>query len=131
MRQNLALGLTHAARLQGTKADTVKKYFPSAFTKSNGKFRVTKSDRFAAILYLPDDQGNPVAFKTRSWKEREEAGEYLRDLGRALRGDPTALLKWQGKKIAGRELVTDMRAIMAMEPALSEFALYREFSGTV
>ena len=128
MRNDLDLSLTHAARLEGIKPGTVKKFFPSALKKSNGKFRVSKSDRYTETLYIPDDQGNTVAIKTGSSKERREASEYLRDLGRAVR-DPTALLKWKGKKIAGRELVTDMRTIMAMEPALSDFSLYRTFNG--
>lgn len=69
--------------------------------------RVTKSDRFKVTLFLPDVQGNSVAIKTRSSKERSEASQYLRDLGRALRGDANALAPWRGKKIAGVELFTD------------------------
>lgn len=130
MRNNPALSLSHAARLEGVKVETVKKYFPSALEKSNGKYRVTRSDRYTETLYIPDAEGKAVAVKTRSSRERREGGEYLRDLGRALRGDTKALLKWRGKKIAGRELVTDMRAIVAMEPALSDFSLYRAIGGT-
>jgi hypothetical protein len=70
-----------------------------------------------------------VAIKTRSSKDREALGQYLRDLGRYLRGDRDALARWRGRKIAGVELVTDERAIIAIEPALSDFALYRAFSG--
>ena len=129
MRQDSSLSLTHAAKLQGVKPETVKKYFPSALKKSNGKLRATKSDRYTATLYIPDAQGNSIAIKTRSSKEREEAGQYLRDLGRALRGNRNELSKWRGKKIAGVERVTDERAIVAMEPALSDFNLYRSFNG--
>src|SRR6266446_4230066 len=128
MRNDPKLPLPHAAKLHGTKPETVKKYFPAALKKSGGMFRATKSDRYTAILYIPDAQGNAVAITTRSSKEREEADEYLRDLGRALRSDRTALSKWNGKKIAGVELVTDIRAIVAMEPALSDFSLYRAFN---
>lgn len=129
MRHNPRLSLSHAAKLEGIKAETVKKYFPSALEKSTGKYRVTKSDRYTETLYIPDAQGNPVAVKTRSSKDREALGQYLRDLGRYLRGNRDALSGWQGKKIAGFELVTDERAITAMEPALSDFSLYRSFSG--
>lgn len=129
MRHDPTLSLSHAARLEGIKPDTVKKYFPSALEKSKGKYRVTKSDRYTETLYIPDAQGNPVAVKTRSSTDREALGQYLRDLGRYLRGDREALLRWRGRKIAGLELVTDERAILTMEPGLSDFSLYRAFNG--
>lgn len=129
MRHDPTLSLSHAARLQGIKPETVKKYFPSALEKSSGKYRVTKRDRYPETLYIPDAQGNAIAVKTRSSSDREALGQYLRDLGRYLRGDLDALSRWQGKKVAGIEFVTDERAIMAMEPALSDFALYRAFNG--
>ena len=128
MRQDSWLTLSHASRLQGVKPGTVTKYFPSALTKARGKLRVKKSDRFKVTLYIPDEQGKPVEIHTRSYKERQEAGDFLRDLGRASRGDLNALSKWRGKKIAGVEVATDIQAIKAMEPGLSDFALYRAFN---
>jgi hypothetical protein len=127
MREDPSLSLPHAAKLNGVKPETVKKYFPDAFVKRDGKLRVTKSDRYPETLYLPDAQGNPVALPTRSWKARQAAGKFLRDVGRFYRGDRNALQAWHGKTIAGLELVTDERAILAIEPALSDFSLYRTF----
>ena len=129
MRRDAGLSLTHAAKLQGVKPETVKKNFPSALKKSNGKFTVTKSDRYAATLYVPDAQGNSVAVHTRSSKERAQVSQYLRDLGRYLRGKHDALAPWHGKRIAGVELVTAGRTIETLEPALSEFSIYRTFNG--
>lgn len=120
--------VTTIAKREGTKLETVKKYFPSALIKVKGKFQITKSDRYKTTLYLPDAKGHSVAIKTHSSKERSEAGKYLRDIGRALRGNRKALSKWRKKKIAGVELVTDERVIAAIEPALSDFALYRQFN---
>jgi len=128
MRRNPRLSLSHAAKLEGVKVETVKKYMPSALGKANGKFRATKSDCYSATLYVPDAQGNSVAVKTRSSKDREALGQYLRDLGRYLRGKRDALAPWHGKRIAGVELVTSIRTIAAIEPALSEFSLYRTFN---
>lgn len=127
MRHDPSLSLAHAARLQGVRPDTVKKYFPSALKKANGKFQATKTDRYTATLYVPDADGKEVPVKTHSSKERERLGQYLRDLGRYLRGNRDALAKWHGNKIAGVELVTDKRVLMAIEPALSDFSLYRAF----
>ncbi|MGA2905975.1 MAG: hypothetical protein ABSD98_19280 [Candidatus Korobacteraceae bacterium] len=129
MRRDPKLSLTHAAKLQGVKRETVKKYLTSALRQSQGKFQVTKSDRYSATLYVPDHRGNSVEVKTRSSKDREALSQYLRDLGRYLRGKRDALAQWHGKKIAGVELVTDGRTLAAIEPALSEFCLYRAFNG--
>jgi len=128
MRKDPNLLLGRAAQLHGVKPHTVRKYFPSALKRVGGRIRVTKNDRYPETLFLPDAQGNSVPIRTRSFKERSEAGQYLRDIGRALRGDIRALSKWRGKKIAGVELVTDERELAAIEPALSDFSLYRSFN---
>jgi hypothetical protein len=129
MRRDSSLSLSRAAKAEGVKPETVKKNFPLALRKSGGKFRTTKSDRFQATLYLPDARGNSVPLQTRSSRERQQASQYLRDLGRYLRGQKNALARWHGKKIAGVELVTAGRTIVVIEPALSEFSLYRAFNG--
>jgi hypothetical protein len=129
MRHDPNLSLTHAAKLQGVKPETVKKYFPSALREDGGRFRTTRSDRYTATLFIPDAHGNSVPVKTHSSKEREQLSQYLRDLGRYLRGQRDALAKWHGKRIAGVELVTAGRTIVAIEPALSDFSLYRTFNG--
>jgi hypothetical protein len=129
MRRDPNLSLSRAAKLEGVKPETVKKYLSSSLRKVAGKFAATKSDRHAATLYIPDKHGNPVPLPTRSSKDRKQASNYLRDLGRYKRGQKNALAKWYGKKIAGVTLVTDGRTIVAIEPALSEFSLYRALNG--
>jgi hypothetical protein len=128
LRHDAKLSLTHASKLAGVRPETVKKYFPSALKKTNGNFQVTKSDRYTVTLYVPDANGHEIPVKTRSSREREQLGQYLGDLGRHLRGKRGALSKWQGKTIAGVELVTDPRTLIAIEPALSGFSLYRSFN---
>src|SRR5713226_9081175 len=91
VRHDSSLSLTHAAKLHGVKPKTVKKYFPSALKRVGGRIRVTKNDRYQETLFLPDAQGNSVPIRTRSFKERSEAGQYLRDNIRAMRGDTKAL----------------------------------------
>jgi hypothetical protein len=125
MRRDPNLSLSQAAKLEGVKPETVKRHFSSSLRKVAGKFTARKSDRHSATLYIPDAHGNPVPLPTRSSKERKQASNYLRDLGRYLRGQKNALAKWHGKKIAGVELVTAGRTLAAIEPALSEFSLYR------
>jgi len=129
MRRDPSLSLSRAAKQEGVKPETVKRYFPSALKKSSGRMRATKSDRYKATLYIPDRYGNAVPITTRSSEERKQASEYLRDLGRYLRGKKDALAKWHGKKIVGVDLLTTGRTIVAIEPALSEFSLYRTLNG--
>jgi hypothetical protein len=129
MRRDPSLSLSRAAKLEGVKPETVKKHLSSSLRKIAGKFTATKSDRHAATLYIPDKYGNPVPLPTRSSRDRKQASNYLRDLGRYQRGQKNALAKWHGKKIAGVPLVTDGRTIVAIEPALSEFSLYRALNG--
>ena len=131
MRRDPKLSLTHAAKLEGVKASTIKKYFSSALKQSAGRLHAKKSDRYSVTLHVPDSQGNSIEVKTHSSKEREALSHYLRDLGRYLRGKRDALAPWHGKKIAGVELVTDGRTLASIEPALSEFSLYRASNGGV
>src|SRR5215469_460276 len=130
MRRDPKLSFTRACRLEGVKPETVLAYFSSAFTRSHGKIRVRSSDRYTAVLYAPDANGNAVPVETHSSKEREQLSRYLRDLGRYLRGQTNALADWHGKKIAGVELLTAGRAIVAIEPALSDFSLYRALNSS-
>jgi hypothetical protein len=125
MRANPDLSLADAAKLEHVKPQTVTKYFGSALRKSDGQFEVSKTDRFTAVLNVPSAEGKLLSVKTRSSKDRTALGEYLRDIGRYLRGDVDALARWRGKSIAGVQLVTDERAILDMEPMMEDFSLYR------
>lgn len=131
MRRDPNLTLSKAAKLEGVKFATVRKYFSSSLKWSGGRFRAKKSDRHTATLYIPDAHGGSVAVETRSFTERQQLSRYLRDLGRYLRGKRDALSDWHGRKIAGVELLTSGRAIAAIEPALSEFSLYRDVNSGV
>ncbi len=124
--QNPDVPLTRVARLHRVKVATIEDYFP--VIKVNGRLQVRWSGR-SLTVYLPDERGYPVPLHAPSRRERKQASDYLRDVGRYLRGDRNALSKWHGKKIAGVDLVTEGRTLVAMEPALSEFSLYRALNG--
>jgi len=130
MRANPALSLGQAAKREGVKPHTVRKYFGSALRKVDGRIQVRKSDRFARVFHLPNAEGRMVPVNTRSSKDRTALGQYLSDIGRFLRpGGADALVRWRGKIVAGVELVTDERTILQMEPLLEDFSLYRAFNG--
>lgn len=129
MRRDPKLRLSRAAKRYRVKVATIQEYFGSELIKVNGRFQIRTSRRHSLTVYLPDEHGNPVPLDNPSPKERKQASEYLRDVGRYLGGNGKALSKWRGKKIAGVELVTDGRTLVAMEAPLSEFSLYRALNG--
>ncbi len=129
MRRNPNLKLSAATRSFGVKPSVVKKHFGSSIEKINGHWRVRKSDHFRETMYVPDARGNPVPVPTKSSKERTQISAYLRDIGRFLRGNKSAMAKWHGKRIAGMELVTASRTLISIEAQLSDFSIYNAFNG--
>jgi len=124
-RRNPKKSMTYAASLHGVKVSTIRKHFPSALKKVKGRLQVAEKDRYSATLYVPDSNGNPIPVHTRSSKDRKALSRYLHDVGRYLGGERNALAPWRGKTIAGVELVTSANVIVLLEPALSDFSLYR------
>jgi len=129
MRRNSQLRLSAAARSFGVKPSVIKKYLGSSLEKVNGHWRVRKSDRFRETMYLPDRQGKPVPVPTRKSKERKQVSAVLRDIGRFYRGNKRAMNKWRNKSIAGVEVITDPRILIAIESQLSDFSIYNAFNG--
>jgi hypothetical protein len=129
MQLNPDLSLSAASKLFHVKPSTVERHARDFLTKVKGRYRAKKHDRLSVILYLPGVDGQARPVQTHSSAERKQISQYLRDLGRYLRGNKDALATWHGKKIAGVDLVTDGRTIMSIEPALSDFSLYRSFNG--
>ena len=74
---------------------------------------------------LPSEYGLPLAIA----QDYPFSYPPLSRSRRYLRGKRDTLAAWHGKKIAGVKLVTDGRTLAAIEPALSEFSLYRAFNG--
>jgi hypothetical protein len=129
MRRTPNLKLSAAARSFGVKPSVIKKYLGSSLEKVDGHWRVRKSDHFRETMYVPDARGNPVPVPTKSSKERTQVSAYLRDIGRFLRGNKSAMAKWHGKRIAGVELVTASRTLISIEAQVSDFSIYNAFNG--
>jgi hypothetical protein len=129
MRHNPELSLSRAARLKKVKPSTVLKYYGSDFRKSAGQFQVSKGDRRAETVYVPDSHGQIVPRETKSSAERSEASEFLRELNRYTHGKPNNLADWKNRTIGGIDLLTDPATIRVAEPVLSDFSLYRGIGG--
>jgi len=98
----------------------------------NGRFEQQKGEP-ATQQYsnVPDAQGNAIPVKDPFFEEREEMSQYLRDLGRYLRRKGAMLWrKWEREADCWRRACPPpVEQIVAIEPALSEFSLYRSFNG--
>ena len=123
--------MSNAAHDNGVSIPTLKKYVGSALLQDRpgGRVRATKSDRFVRYLQFPGLHG-PVEANTHGWKEAREAAKYKNDVNRFLRGDLNALAPWEGKKIAGVELITDGATLKGLaQDELLPYSLYRSLSG--
>lgn len=129
MRQGASI--SQAARENGVTPRTIKRYVGSALLQDRpgGRIRATKSDRLVRYLQIPGPDG-PREISVRGSKAASEVANYKAAVNRFLRGDRNALAPWQGKKIAGIELVTDPKVLVDQaDKGLLPYALYRSFSG--
>jgi hypothetical protein len=106
---------SQAARTNKTTLVTVSRYFPGDFSKKKGSRRwmVSPSDKHPNQVQWLGKNGYED-FVLRGSRDVSRLGTYLNDVKRALRGDWTALDKWQGRKIGGRVLITDAKTLTAL-----------------
>lgn len=123
--------ISTAARDNGVSQRTIKRYVGSALVQSRpgGRIRAAKSDRLVRYLQIPGPDG-PIDITTHGSKEATAAAQYKAAVNRFLGGDLNALAPWDGKKIAGIELVTDGPTLKALaQKELLPYSLYRSLSG--
>jgi hypothetical protein len=123
--------LSRAARDNGVTTRTIKRYAGSALVQARpgGRIRAKKNDRLVRYLQIPGPDG-PREITARGSKVASEFASYKAAVNRLLRGDRDAMAHWQGKKIAGIELITDTKTLV--EQARKEilpYGLYRSLSG--
>ncbi len=123
--------LSRAARENGVSPRTIKRYAGAALLQDRpgGQIRARKNDRLVRYLQIPGPHG-PIDITTHGSEEATEAAKYKAAVNRFLRGEPNALAPWRGKKIAGVELITDVRTLKNLaQKELLPYSLYRSFSG--
>jgi hypothetical protein len=123
--------ISRAGRENGVTPRTIKRYVGSALIQDRpgGRIRATKSDRLVRYLQIPGPDG-PREISVRGSKAASEVANYKAAVNRFLRGDRSGLGSWQGKKIAGIELVTDPKVLIDhADKGLLPYALYRSLSG--
>jgi hypothetical protein len=123
--------ISRAARGNGVTVRTIKRYVGAALVQERpgGHIRATKNDRLVRYIQLPGHDG-PVDIAVRGSRTASKAANYKAAVNRWLRGDRNALNEWQGQKIAGVDLITDPKALVALErKELLPYSLYRSLSG--
>lgn len=117
-RKDSGKPLATIARETGTTVKTVRKYLPAALHKSReGKWVVTKSDRYVRSLSLPGPYGH-VRVQARGSKEAQFASAYLSSIRRwESSRKPSELAPFHGKKVGGFELITAPRTLRALREA--------------
>lgn len=123
--------ISRAASENGVTPRTIKRYAGGALVQDRpgGRIRTTKSDRLVRYLQIPGPNG-PIEISVQGSKAASEVARYKAAVNRALAGDPTELAKWHGIKIAGVELITDVKVLADQsDKGLLPYALYRSLSG--
>jgi hypothetical protein len=104
-------GVRHAARVVGIPFRKVERYVGSALVRDGkGRIQVTSADRLPRRMLMPTALGDhPIV--VRGSRKASLLAKYRRAF---LTGDESALGKFAGKRVAGYELVTDIRTVQAI-----------------
>ncbi len=109
-RRGEAKSISAAARAEGTTVKTIRKLLPGVLVQDRpgGRIRVKASDRYSAKVQVLTTEGS-VTVTARGSHQRELAGRHRASVMRILQGrEPkSALERYRGKKVGGRELISD------------------------
>ena len=101
----------HAARIIGVPFHKVERYIGSQLVRdSKGRIQVTPADRLPRRMLIPTALGDQPIVVRGSCKATLLVAYRLA----VLSGDESELQKFKGKKVAGHELITDIRTIQAL-----------------
>lgn len=127
--------LSKAARAVGIKPATVRKYLPGQLHQSApGKpWRAAKSDRLTALMNVLTPSG-PISAPLRGSKERSLLARYniaLRNWRLGKPGADAELAAFEGKRVGGHTLITDVKLLATLEDAgqIDFEELYSSFTG--
>jgi hypothetical protein len=110
VRRGQSKSLSAAARAEGTSVRTIQKLLPAVLIRSGTgrRIRVKAGDSYSAHVEIVTPFG-PIVVNARGSRQRELAGRHRAVWLRVLKGieHPSALDQFRGKKVGGRELITD------------------------
>jgi hypothetical protein len=104
-------GVRRAAQIIGIPFRRVERNVGSAlFRDLKGRIQVTPADRAPRRMLIPTALGD-LPIVVRGSRKASLLSKYRRAI---LTGDESELQKFKGKKVAGHELITDIRTIQAL-----------------
>ena len=107
----LVRGIRHAARVRKVSFYKIERYVGSQlFRDRKGRIHVTPADRLPRPMTIPTALGDQT-FVVRGSRKASLLAAYRIAV---LTGDETELQKFTGKRVAGQELITDIRTIQAL-----------------
>ena len=110
VRRGQSKSLSVAAKAEGTTVKAIRKFLPAALVKSRPgqPIRVKAGDPYSARVQILTDAG-PITVTARGSRQRDLAGEHRKIYDLVLRNKlPIAALKqFRGKKVGGKELLTN------------------------
>ena len=122
------LDLRLAAKVEGTRINTIRRYAPSALEKRKGKYRVKPFDRIPRVLTVPRNKGM-VPLPVRSSRSASKVARYLNAVRRLIyKNDPSGLAEFRGKKVAGYKFITNTAKLKELAGA-GLLTLERAYAG--
>ncbi len=112
------LSASSAAEAEGTTVKNIRKYAGSALRKRGKDYVAKPSDRLIRTMTAIDARGTrPVV--VRSSKAASKMGRYFNAVDDALKGKPSALREFRGKKIPYNKLkfLTNLKTLHRLEDA--------------
>jgi hypothetical protein len=97
------LSASSAAQAEGTTVKNIRKYAGSALRKRGRDYVARRSDRLIRTMNAIDKKGlRPIV--VRSSKAASKMGRYFNAVDDALKGKPSALKEFRGKKVPYNKL---------------------------
>jgi hypothetical protein len=111
------LSLPIAAKIEGTRVRTIKRYAPAAIEKRKGEYRVKRFDPIPRSLNIVDPKGmHPLV--VRSSRSASKVGRYMNAVRSFIqKGDSSGLSAFRGKKVAGHKFITSTRRLKQLADA--------------
>ena len=119
-RQGKTKTVSGAARMAGTNLQAMRRWIPRAIEKdpSTGRLRVKASDRYSERVEILTDSGALVV-TARGSRQRQLAGQHRATYMAVVENKKpaSALDEFRGKKVGGRELLSDYERLKTFAKA--------------
>jgi len=111
------IDVRHAAKIEGTRLSTIRRYAPSVLEKHKGKYRVKAFDRIPRPLNVVGSKGmRPLG--VRGSRSASQVARYLNAVRTLIyKGDACALAPFKGKSVSGYRFVTNVKRLKELADA--------------